>query len=920
MVSVWSHKMKTPNPTKSKLNPAGWLTVLLLILVLLLMFYRSFDPQYVHFSNDGPLGQQMQGYAQIPGSFLGFWSDANGIGGNGGSWSPSLSTAFFLIVGPLGLAKFLAPFALLVLGTGAWCFFRQLKLSPLAVVLGALAVMLNSVFFATACWGVASQQIALGLDFLALALIFANSGETRTVVRWVRLALAGLCVGANVMETPDIGAIYSMIIAGFVFYKSLTESDGSILMRSFFGAARVGTVAVFAGFIAFQTVTSMIGIQIQGVAGTGQDSESKAERWDWATQWSLPKQETLGLFVPGLFGYKMNTPQDMMPQFGKYYEGGVYWGGMGRDPNLDRWFDGGEKGPPPPSGFMRFTGGQNYCGILVLYVALWAVFQSFRRQNSVFSDYRRKFIWFWAALAALCVPLAWGRFAPGSENSNGFLFYAFLYKLPYFSTIRNPTKFIIFFSWAVTILFALGVHGLSRRYLDAAASKGAGLTEQLKNWWSKCSAFDRKWTWVSGIALGAAIVGCLIYAGQKPALIQYLQKRGFADAGFAGDIANFSISQAAWFIPLFGVVIGLFLLVISGYFSGARARIGSVLLGAFLLFDLGRADLPYVIHWDYKQKYEVGTLNPVVDFLRQKPYEHRVASLPFNPPPGLGLFNDVYRIEWTQHLFLYYAIQSLDVIQMSRMAEDLKAYYEALSPRSNSELGVMARHWQLTNTRYLLGPAGYLLVLNEQLDPGKGRFCIVQRFDVQPKPGVITPTQLEQLTAVPNDNGPYALFEFSGALPRAKLYSNWQVNTNDAANLKTLADLKFDPLETVLISTPQKDLPVIATNANAGTVTYTSYSPKRIVFEAQADAPSILLLNDRFDPNWRVTVDGKPVELLRCNYIMRGVYLPPGKHVVQFDFSLPNRPLYVTLAAFGLGIILCSLLFILTRKKPEAKA
>ena len=80
------------------------------------------------------------------------------------------------------------------------------------------------------------------------------------------------------------------------------------------------------------------------------------------------------------------------------------------------------------------------------------------------------------------------------------------------------------------------------------------------------------------------------------------------------------------------------------------------------------------------------------------------------------------------------------------------------------------------------------------------------------------------------------------------------------------------------------------------------------MFSAQADTPSVLLLNDKFDSQWRVFVDGKPAELLRCNFIMRGVYLTPGAHTVEFQFSLPCGPLYVTLAAFGVGILLCGFL------------
>jgi hypothetical protein len=145
-----------------------------------------------------------------------------------------------------------------------------------------------------------------------------------------------------------------------------------------------------------------------------------------------------------------------------------------------------------------------------------------------------------------------------------------------------------------------------------------------------------------------------------------------------------------------------------------------------------------------------------------------------------------------------------------------------------------------------------------------------------------------------------------------KLYANWQVSTNDAATLQTLADKHFDPLQTVLVSTPLATAP--STNGNSGTVGFKSYAPKDIVFDAKADTASVLLLNDKFDPNWRVTVDGQPAELLRCNFIMRGVYLTPGAHTVEFQFSVPNSPLYVSFAAVAIGIFLGGLLVFLTRR------
>ncbi|HTA94760.1 MAG TPA: hypothetical protein VK769_01415, partial [Verrucomicrobiae bacterium] len=287
---------------------------------------------------------------------------------------------------------------------------------------------------------------------------------------------------------------------------------------------------------------------------------------------------------------------------------------------------------------------------------------------------------------------------------------------------------------------------------------------------------------------------------------------------------------------------------------------------------------------------------------------------------------------WTQHHFLYYNIQSLDDIQNPRPPADIAAFDSAVAFRGTPEtVPLIARKWQLTNTRYLLGAAGYLDMMNQQLDPEQHRFRIVARFDILPKPGITIPNgilpkqfayylPLELDTAVPNNDGDYALFEFTGALPRVKLYSNWQVSTNDTTTLQTLADKNFDAQQTVLVSTPLPTTPSAdTTNQNSGTVEFKSYAPKDIVFNASAAAPSVLLLNDKYDSQWRALVDGKPAPICRANYIMRGVYLAPGAHTVEFRFYLPNRPLYVSLAAVGVGIILIGCLFFLTRRGSNSR-
>ena len=877
-------------------------TLLCLLVCLGFLFRDGWRPGRTIFSNDGPLGKISAQCARFSdGGWFGNWMDLNWLGVQDPGASPDITCGLAYTCGPLLYSKIYAPFALLFLGLSAWLCFRQWRFSALACLLGGLAAALNSDFFSTACWGVASQPLSFGLDFLALAAL-ADETSPR---RWLRVTLAGFAVGVGVMEAFDIGAVFSLVVAGFVAFQALA-GEGTTPHRLARCATRLALVAACAAFIAASTLIGLVGTQIKGVAGMGQDAASKAQRWDEATQWSLPKREVLSLIVPGLFGFRMDTP-----------EGGNYWGACGRDPVWDRYFASDKQGPAPDPRrhFIRYGGGGLYTGVVVVLVALWAVFQACRKQGSVYSTSDRNHIWFWSGVALLCLVVGLGRFAP---------FYQVFYVLPFASTMRNPSKFVHVVEWILVILFAYGVHGLSRRGLEAPAAVVRSLPSQLRSWWSKAAAFDKNWVRGSAIALAASLVAWLIYASSRDRLVAHLQEvfglegRGPEDAAaLAQAVSAFSIRQAGWFLPVLALAVALVIVILSGYFSGRRARLGGILLGLLLVADLGRANVPWVVTWNWVQKYAT---NPVIDFLREKPYEHRVAVLPFNPPAQLALFSHLYDIEWKQQLFQYYNIQSLDVVMMPRPPVDYMEFETALFfDGTTNTLHHVTRRWELTNTRYLLGAAGYLEVLNQQIDPIHHRFRIAARFDIAAKPGVQNPSgmDLTELTAVIKPDGPYAVFEFAGALPRAKLYATWQVNTNDQVTLQELASAEFHPAQTVLVADP---LPATApgnmTNQNAGTVDFVSYAPRRIVLQAKADSPAVLLLNDRFSPVWTVSVDGKPEKLLRCNYLMRGVYLQPGSHTVEFRFRPATDAFYVSVAAAVIGLLL--LCYLVVDRQNEA--
>ena len=532
-------------------------------------------------------------------------------------------------------------------------------------------------------------------------------------------------------------------------------------------------------------------------------------------------------------------------------------------------------------------------------------------------------VWFWGLATLFSLMAAWGRFS--------FL-YALLYQLPGVSSIRNPIKFMHPFVVTWVILAGFGLEAFYRGYLRGPAAKPTpvGKLLQPSPWRRKLTPFDLGW--IIGLLLIA--VGIFVafqdYAGSQQSLAKYLVDQGFLDEQ-ATRIAAFSIDEARWFVFLFALSAGVVLSVVTLVWSARWTWVPWTFLCGIMIFDMSRADLPWVRYFNYEQKY---SKNDVTDVLKDKPYEHRVDAR-LSPRggydlPGNSNFGAVIHW-WIENDFPYRNIQSLEIDQMPRAPLLDSAYLGAFPYRSSREpiedfhanITTAARMWKLTNTRYILAAASYLPDLNEFGDPQHQAFHIVKQFNLVPKPGLSLADVADagDLTTQITNNGNCALIEDTNVLPRAKLYSAWLTSPNDQTTLQTLTDPQWDPSQSVLISsnTPVPP-PAAAPGTDPGAVSITSYSPKDIKLQASAKTPAVLLYNDRTAPDWRVWVDGKPSQLLRCNYIMRGVYLPAGEHTVEFRFQPLIYPLYITLSAFVVGILLAAwLLWSRFTGKPPAK-
>lgn len=99
----------------------------------------------------------------------------------------------------------------------------------------------------------------------------------------------------------------------------------------------------------------------------------------------------------------------------------------------------------------------------------------------------------------------------------------------------------------------------------------------------------------------------------------------------------------------------------------------------------------------------------------------------------------------------------------------------------------------------------------------------------------------------------------------------------------------------------------IPSPAPGDTIFETSYAPDRLTYSARTANGALAVFSEVYFPwGWECTIDGKPAEIGRVNYILRAVRIPAGNHAVEMTF----KPASVTntVAAARTSIILIYIL------------
>ena len=121
----------------------------------------------------------------------------------------------------------------------------------------------------------------------------------------------------------------------------------------------------------------------------------------------------------------------------------------------------------------------------------------------------------------------------------------------------------------------------------------------------------------------------------------------------------------------------------------------------------------------------------------------------------------------------------------------------------------------------------------------------------------------------------------------------------------------------------EKTLGQSTAHDSTSVVTMTAYQPNNLKYTAESKNGGVLVFSEIYYPGWTATVDGKPAELGRVNYILRALQLTPGKHEIVLDFHPATVKATETVASVAgivlLLIVLAGGFLVFKRKNKEGE-
>ena len=462
---------------------------------------------------------------------------------------------------------------------------------------------------------------------------------------------------------------------------------------------------------------------------------------------------------------------------------------------------------------------------------------------------RDKYTVFFGALFLLALGLAFGQFSP--------LWYIWN-KLPIFSMMRNPARFLSLILTAGAILAGLGLDTLMR----------ATLPEEKRR-----LTFIRMLRIGTPVVLILALTSSVLIVTLRPTLLKmarwfidsfvynqsiHQQSRefyyGMLDQEFDRFAEIIQLTHPFFYPSLILITVSTLLIL----WLVARPRT-SLVVGILVLTLVASDLLWFAKGYNYELPPNAYDEKPnYFNLMEQDASVFRYSNAPL----------DISLRNYDPLLFNQMGIQVKSPLQMSRQV----TLVETLRPFMNNLAQITAPHplINLLNIKY-----------------------------------IVTADSLSEQWATLSYNKGVRVYENNRVLPRAFIAPHARILPTPQEVLQNLADSTFNPQETVLLESEAAFPPVTSPPTWSDQAVIKRYRIDAVDIDVETNG-GFLVLTDTYYPGWRVYVDGVEQPILRANYLFRAVPIQAGKHQVSFVYKpLSFRiGLIVTLLSLVIGCVL----------------
>ena len=125
-------------------------------------------------------------------------------------------------------------------------------------------------------------------------------------------------------------------------------------------------------------------------------------------------------------------------------------------------------------------------------------------------------------------------------------------------------------------------------------------------------------------------------------------------------------------------------------------------------------------------------------------------------------------------------------------------------------------------------------------------------------------------------------------LTNTEAYGNaWFVSDvikTDNASAELEATCDANTRTTAVIDTSKFEVGNIAADTSAS-IRLVEHTPKHLRYESRSSGSGLAVFSEIYFPGWIATIDSQEAEVIRVDYILRGLEIPAGEHTIEFTFK-----------------------------------